>query len=544
MFNLIKKISNKSISLVYFNFFLAIWLGLFLNYSFYKKLYILTPYQGFDVVLFIAASILIVIAAYNLIFQFINWKVNAKFFAYFLIILGGFCAYFVNNLGVVVNSDQVQNILETDLKESKDLMSVSLIFWSAFFVIIPVILVSFLKIKRETIKKNLVHKLISSLISIALIGGLLFVFYIDYAAIFRENRDLKGLVSPQNAIGATYSYIKHKMPEKNVPFQAYGRDAKIVNTKNQAKIMVLVIGETARAQSFSLNGYAKNTNPELSQLDIINFKQVSSCGTSTAISVPCIFSGMTRADYEEKIAKNRENLLDIAQRAGYKVTWIENNSGCKDVCNRVENYQFPEEIKKKWCNAENECFDEILVDSLKAYLKTIPENDTTPRLIVLHQMGSHGPAYFKRVPKEFKKFQPMCDTNAIQGCSSEQLINTYDNTILYTDHVLARLIQTLKEKSDREVGFWYVSDHGESTGEQGLFLHSAPYAFAPQQQTHVPMLMWFSDQWKQQQPQQIECLMQQQNANLSHDQLFPTLLTMLNIKTEVIDNKVKINCVN
>ncbi len=237
------------------------------------------------------------------------------------------------------------------------------------------------------------------------------------------------------------SYYRKKAPKKNLPLVKYGEDAHQVQQtqKDLPKLMVLVVGETARAESFSLNGYAKNTNPELSKQDILNFSQVTSCGTATAVSVPCMFSGMSRADYDEQLAGHREGLLDIAKRAGYQVTWIDNNSGCKGACDRVEQYQIPEELKQKWCK-DDECLDGILVDSLKQYLASIPKDDKRPRLVVLHQMGSHGPAYYKRAPDGFQPFKPTCDTNAIQGCSPAELVNTYDNTIVYTDHVLNQMI--------------------------------------------------------------------------------------------------------
>ncbi|MEG0828013.1 MAG: sulfatase-like hydrolase/transferase, partial [Acinetobacter sp.] len=226
--------------------------------------------------------------------------------------------------------------------------------------------------------------------------------------------------------------------------------------------------------------------------------------------------------------------LDIAQRAGYKVTWIDNNSGCKGTCNRVEQYQIPQAIQDKWCTKAGECQDEILIDSLKAYLAGLAITDTTPRLIVLHQMGSHGPAYYQRSTVAFQPFKPSCDSNAIQGCSRTELLNSYDNTIVYTDHVLSSLIQELKTHTHYQTGFWYLSDHGESTGESGMYLHGAPYAIAPSQQTHIPMLMWFSNDWRKHNAAQITCLAQQKSKELSQDNMFPSLLSLLDIKTQVI----------
>lgn len=531
---------KKSISLSGFNMLLAMWLGLILNFAFYQKIHEFTPYANLKAGLLLVATALIIIAFYNLVLQWLNWKWNAKILASVLIILGGFSAYFVNSLGVVITPDQIQNMLQTDAREVRDLWSMRLVIWTLVFVVFPLFIIWMLKIQPASLGHQLVHKSLSSVVSLGLILGLLFCFYVDYAAIFREHRDLKGMLSPQNSIASTLSYYKKKAPKANLPLVAFGEDAHLLQQaqmQDHPKLMVLVVGETARAESFALNGYARNTNPELSKLAVINFNQVSSCGTATAVSVPCMFSGMSRETYDEQLASHREGLLDIAQRAGYQVTWIDNNSGCKGACDRVQKYQIPAQLKQKWCDASGECFDEILVDSLKDYLAHLDKNNPKPQLIVLHQMGSHGPAYFKRSKTPYQPFQPTCNSNAIQGCSTEELKNSYDNSIVYTDHVLAQIVETLKQQTQYQTGFWYLSDHGESTGEHGLYLHGAPYSMAPTQQTHVPMLMWFSDAWKQQNTQQVSCLKGQTEQARSQDHLFPSLLSLLDIKTQVTEAK-------
>lgn len=528
----------KPISLGNFNLIIALWLAIVLNIGFYQQLKTLTPYQGIHSVLFILASAVVVVALYNLIFQIFHWKINSKFFAAIWIFLGGMSAYFVNSLGVTITSEQIQNMIQTDTKEAFDLVNLHSFIWFVGFIILPLIVLYFIQIKNETFKSTVFKKFLVSIASLLIIGALMFVYYVDYAAIFRENRDLKGMISPQNVISSTVSYYKKMAPKRHLPLVLYGEDAKLnqpVDPTAKPKLMVLVVGETARAESFSLNGYAKNTNPELSKLDIINFNNVSSCGTATAVSVPCMFSGMPRVNYDDRLASHREGLLDIAKRAGYKVTWIDNNSGCKGVCKRINSFVIPKAVQEKWCDADGECHDEILLESLNTYIQSIPKGDRENHLVVLHQMGSHGPAYYKRSTQDFKKFMPTCDTNAIQGCSREELLNSYDNSILYTDYVLSSMIKSLTQVSDYQTGFWYLSDHGESTGEHGLYLHGAPYKIAPTQQTHVPMLMWFSDNWKKQAPKEISCLNSQKNAELSQDNLFPTLLSMLDVQTKTID---------
>lgn len=536
-----KIISNRmQLSVTMLNLVMAIWIGIFLNFAFLEKIQALTPYGGIKSSFFVAATALVLIALYNLIFQLLNWKWTIKTISMVLLVVGGFSSYFVTSLGVMISPEQIQNAMQTDMSETRDLLSLRFLAWAILMVALPMMLLFWVKVKPEPVKQTVWKKLSSALLSVLFIGGLLFVFYVDYAAIFRENRAIKGMISPQNAIASTYSYFHNKAPKKNLPLVTYGEDAKLDSAQAKTdlpKMMVLVVGETARAESFSLNGYAKNTNPELSkQAGLLNFNKVSSCGTATAVSVPCMFSGMPRKQYDETLASHREGLLDVAQRAGYKVTWISNNSGCKGACDRIEQYQIPQPIQQKWC-ADGECKDGILNDALAAYIAQIPKGDRQPRLIVLHQMGSHGPAYYKRAPTEYQSFKPSCDSNAIQGCSREQLVNVYDNSIVYTDHVLNGMIELLKKQSNYRTGFWYVSDHGESTGESGMYLHGAPYAIAPSQQTHVPMMLWFSPQWKKSAPAQVQCLSNQRNNNLSHDNLFPSLLRLIDVQSKTIDNK-------
>ncbi len=341
-------------------------------------------------------------------------------------------------------------------------------------------------------------------------------------------------------ISSSWSYSRRQYKKRDLPLVKYGEDAHIVHTvgAHAPKIMVLVVGETARAENFSLNGYHKPTNPELSKLDLVNFTQASSCGTQTSVSVPCMFSGMKRSGYDEALAGHREGLLDIVQRAGYEVTWIDNNSGCKGACDRIQHYISPKDDPryKNQCK-DGECYDGILIDALKDYLKALDLKQLKKdQLIVLHQLGSHGPAYYKRYPAAFKKFTPTCDTNNIQNCSRESLINSYDNTILYTDHVLSTLIHTL-DALPVSTGLMYLSDHGESTGENGLYLHGTPYFMAPKEQTHIPMLFWFSTTWPQQQTIK-QCLNGQKNNPVSQDNLFPTVLGLLHIRTQVLDSSL------
>lgn len=176
--------------------------------------------------------------------------------------------------------------------------------------------------------------------------------------------------------------------------------------------------------------------------------------------------------------------IDVAKTAGYDIIWKDNDDWCKKVCNRIGKIDAKKGNKQPFC-FDDYRHDDILLDGFEDRLKNI----TKETLIVLHTMGSHGPTYFKRYPDKFKKFTPACDTANLQDCTQEQIINTYNNTIVYTDYIIASLIETLKKHNELQSGMLYVSDHGESLGENNIYLHGLPYAIAPDFQKKVPMIL-------------------------------------------------------
>jgi lipid A ethanolaminephosphotransferase len=298
-------------------------------------------------------------------------------------------------------------------------------------------------------------------------------------------------------------------------------------------LLILVVGETARAANFSLNGYARETNPELAKENITSFLDVHSCGTSTAASVPCMFSHLGREAYDKRDA-DYETLLDVLKHAGLSVLWRDNNAGCKGTCTHVDSEDLSHAQDPEFCTGQ-ECFDEVMLHQLDERVAAMSKGGPVKGMvIVLHQKGSHGPAYYLRSPKAFKKFMPECESNALQSCSREQVINAYDNTILYTDHFLAQTIDWLKGRSEQfDTAMMYVSDHGESLGENNTYLHGLPYMIAPDVQKHVPMVVWMSPQMEQRSGITTTCLQGQRKAELSHDHLFHSVLGLLDVKTGI-----------
>jgi lipid A ethanolaminephosphotransferase len=355
-------------------------------------------------------------------------------------------------------------------------------------------------------------------------------FYKDYASLIRNNHQLLKSLSPSNFIAASLSYYNHR-ERANLPLVKIGEDAhqrpQMLNGPKK-NLTILVVGETSRTANFSLGGYPRPTNPLLAEEDVVYFPDVASCGTSTAVSVPCMFSNMPRRHYDDALATHQEGLLDIIQRAGLSVLWHENDGGCKGACDRVPNRDMTALNLPGMC-IKGECYDEVLFHGLETYIKQLQGNG----VIVLHTIGSHGPTYNHRYPPAFSKFTPTCETKQIQECSQEQLINTYDNTILYADYIVDKAIELLKAHQEKfTTSLVYLSDHGESLGEKGVYLHGLPYAIAPEFQTRVPLLIWLSPDYQQRYAVDYTCLNRLATSQkYSQDNLFSTMLDMTGVQT-------------
>ncbi|NQZ33637.1 MAG: phosphoethanolamine--lipid A transferase [Oceanospirillaceae bacterium] len=520
-----------NLSSFYFNLLLSLTLAVFYNNALWKLLFAESIRPFWKTALFNLSFLVFLTAVLTLFLSLMTVKYLHKPLAIALLTSAAFASYFMNAYGIVYDVTMIQNTVETDTKEVLDMLSPALYWHILFYALLPSVFVLKIKISYRRFYKECLVRLgviIACVLTVVINLG---AFYKDYSSTFRNHGEIRNLAIPSSYIYYSTLYFSGAYLQPDLPFVHIGQDAKLNEkwSSNTKKVVtVLVVGETARAMNFSLNGYQRETNPMLAKLPIVNFSDVSACGTSTAVSLPCMFSHMERRNFDSWGAKNTDNLLDILQRAGFNVLWRDNNSGCKGVCKRVDNQALAAYKDEAYCN-ERECFDEVMLANLDEYIDKSDKNT----VIVLHQNGSHGPAYSKRYPQRFKVFTPTCETADLSICEQQDIINSYDNSILYTDYFLSQVIAFLDERSDKfSSAMLYVSDHGESLGENNMYLHGFPYSMAPATQIKVPFVSWYSKDFMQRFNIDTQCLNNNQQP-LTHANLFHSVLGLMGVNTEV-----------
>ncbi|MCV9967591.1 phosphoethanolamine--lipid A transferase [Pararhizobium sp. BT-229] len=448
-----------------------------------------------------------------------------------LIMSAAAASRFMDHFGTIIDVDMIRNAAETTGSEAGHLLTAGFVMHMALFGVLPSVLIALVRIRHRPFFQKFKWNLAVVLSFLAVFVSVSLANVRTFAATTREHRDLVATLNPVLPIVSAVRYVMASEGEKNIVVQPLGTDAHVVapTVSGKPRVTVIVAGETARAENFSLGGYARDTNPELARQDIRYFTDTSSCGTATAVSLPCMFSIFTRRGYTHEKGLETENLVDVLSHASIRTEWWDNNTGSKAVAKRIAYTSFSDINDPRFCK-DHECIDAVHLDRLGAWLDAVKGDS----VLVIHQIGSHGPAYFQRYPDAFRKFTPDCRTAELGNCSRDEIVNAYDNTILYTDHVLSTVIDMLKAREDRMAGSMiYMSDHGESLGEHGLYLHGAPYFIAPSQQTHVPFVLWLGGQAKA--GIDAACLAHKTGEPQSHDNLFHTVLGMLNVATKVYD---------
>lgn len=527
-FSLPRPLSGRVTYLIIF----AIYIAVGLNIAYYKQAWPLLPVNSLHNTLVFLSMPVVAFSVINILITLASFLKLDRLLISIFILLSASAQYFIMTFGIIIDRSMITNIIDTTPAESFALMSTKMVMTIVLSGLVMVAIAWWWKVKpAASFWRSVISRLVSLVISALLIVIVALLFYKDYASLFRNNKELVKSLSPSNSIVAMNSWYSHHTMA-NLPLVRIGEDAsQRAEMKNgpRKNLTILIVGETSRAENFSLGGYPRNTNPRLSQDDVVYFPKTTSCGTATAVSVPCMFSNMPRSRYDEQLAQHQEGLLDVIQRAGIQVLWNDNDGGCKGACDRVPHQDMTALNLSGQC-IDGECYDDVLFHGLESYI----DNLKSDGIIVLHTIGSHGPTYYNRYPAQLRMFTPTCDTNEIQTCTQQQLINTYDNTIVNVDYIVDKAIKLLQSKEDTfTTSLVYLSDHGESLGENGVYLHGLPYSIAPDTQKQVPMLLWLSPDYQQRYGVDYQCLKQQASANeYSQDNLFSSVLGILGVSTQ------------
>ena len=522
---------------------LALWLATVGNLPLWKALWKLPETHGLQAVVTLGSLVLVVLAATVLLLGLFIWPRWLKPAGIALLVITASSSYFMSSYGIVIDPSMLTNVVQTDMGEALDLLSWPLVVTLALGAVLPGIWWWRQPVRTVGTGRLMAQQLGTGLLGLVVAVAMLWISFQDVASLMRNHKTLRYMINPFNSVYAVARVSVGRAAQAQQVLEPIGMDAHLTapgNSVDTSPLIVLVVGETARAANFGLGGYTRDTTPLLKQLqsegDLVYFSNVSSCGTNTQTSVPCMFSPQGRETFDGGDT-HQENLLDVLQRAGLAVLWLDNQSGCKGVCDRVPHADTRNLNLPDIC-PDGECFDEAMLRALPDELARLdPERRARGTVVVMHQMGSHGPAYYKRSPPALKLFQPECTSNALQECPPEQLQNAYDNSLRNTDHLLAETVRWL-QTLQRPTALVYVSDHGESLGEKGLYLHGMPYRMAPTEQTHVPMLAWASKALQQTQGLRLECLKGQAEQPWSHDNLFHTILGLARVGTTALDGKL------
>lgn len=448
--------------------------------------------------------------------------------------ISGVIALFASLLyGTTMTPDMVRNFIETDTREAMTYLSVSSALICVFLMVPSVLLLRGESTGKTTFSERCRRAGFTALS--LLIGILLLLSQLQpFSALMRNDKSSRYLIAPFNTVYSTASTLLRDKstggPRERVIVDV---NPVALTAPKRATVFVLVIGETARSANWQLAGYARETTPLLAARgDLINIPKVDACGTSTDVSLPCMLSRVGRRDYDRKRILSEEALPSLLQRSGFNVTWIDNQSGSKGTSDGVKAL-FLNQAAVSCKGAE--CMDLAFVEDLKKRMSELRAGER--QVLILHMMGSHGPAYNLRSDDKDKIFGSVCTDPSFRSCSSEQIVNAYDASIRYTDRVLDGLIETLSSKTEVDTAFIYISDHGESLGENGLFLHGAPYYVSPEVQKIVPMVMWLSDGFKEDYKVSEAVIEKNIQKTVTHDHLYHTVLGLLNVKSSTYEAK-------
>ena len=503
---------KNNIKLIHFAGIISVMNFLFFHLPFFKFVINNIEYQTFSGILVIISLMILMLVLNFFMFFLILFlsKIVGKFLLVIFFIINAIAVYFVNTYSVIIDESMIGNILNTNYEESSSFFSLKLIVYSILFGVLPSIFI----VKAKIIKPTLKQFFTTISFSLLFIAALIFVNASNVLWIDKNSKTLGGLAMPWcYTVNISLFYIhKNKENEKEILLP----NAIIKDTEKS--VIVLVIGESSRKQNFSLYGYNKDTNPLLSQVTNLQQYNANSVATYTNAGVKGILEHTNSDDLYEI-------LPNYLYRNNVEVFWKTSNWGEPPI--HIKNYLNREALLPN-CKGEGCNYDELLLTNLKDEILKSTKNKI---LIVLHTSTSHGPTYSKKYPPNFEKFKPVCNSVELGNCSQTELINAYDNTIVYTDYILSSVIKDLKELKDYKTAMIFVSDHGESLGEKNLYMHGLPMSIAPKEQFEIPFIVWVSDNSKKQY-KTIELV--------SQNHVFHSVLNFLNIQSPVYKEDMNI----
>lgn len=486
--------------------------------------------------LFLVAFGLLVAAGNAAVLMLFAWRWTLKPVGTLLILFAAFGAYFMLSYGIAIDSGMLVNVLQTDVRESADLLSWRMLATVLALAVPPLWWLWRRPLRRASGLRQLASNAALLLACVGLVVASILLVFQEFSSTMRNQPQLRYLINPLNTVYALGNIAARPLRMDTRSLLPLGRDASLGASyagQSRAPLLVLVVGETGRSGNFGLNGYARDTTPQLSaRSDLASARNAWACGTSTATALPCMFSHLGRAGYEAR-KSNSENLLDVLQHAGLAVLWLDNQSGCKGICARVSSASTTALKDPQLC-AAGECLDPILLVGLDERLAALPAAQRARgTVLVLHQMGSHGPAYARRSAPAHKKFTPECQSNALQQCTQAEVVNAYDNSIVETDAFLGATLQWLERQQSRaDTALIYVADHGESLGENNLYLHGLPYGIAPDVQKRVPWITWLSPGMQARSGVRTDCLQRDlAERRITHDEYFHSVLGLMDVQT-------------
>ena len=517
----------------------SLWLATACNVALWRELQRLPGLTGAQAFGLTAIMGLLIGLLTTSLFSLAAWRWTLKPLLTVFCAAAAFGAYFMMSYGVVIDKTMMLNIVQTDIRETRDLLNWRLLVTVLVLGALPIYGLWRQPVRYASAGRQLATNL--GLFTTALLGFVLvlMVFFQSIAPVMHTHTHVRYLINPLNSFYALGQLAAKPFQNDSSVLLPLGQDAKLGAQyvgQDKPPLLLLVLGETARSGNFGVNGYARDTTPQLAAENIASQRNAWSCGTSTATSLPCMFSNAGRAGYSGR-AENTEGMLDVLQHAGLAVLWVDNQSGCKGVCDRVHSARSVDAThptQPELCPG-GECFDEVMLQGLDQRIAALPaEQRAKGVVVVLHQIGSHGPAYAQRSPAAFKRFKPECTNNALQSCTASEVVNVYDNSIAYTDHLLGLAIGWLKTQQTHSTpALMYVADHGESLGENNLYLHGMPYSIAPDVQKHVPWITWLSPGFEQRSRITTACLQKRLDTAISHDNYFHSVLGLMNVSTDV-----------